>query len=193
MRMTKPAQKKAFWGWAWWTPSVVFAVGVVAFHAWTTIQIRANDYAMAKLRKEKEVLEAELRDVNVQKAEREQMQAVNTDANELGLQPPRPEQIVRLAFNPAAYDPTLTHVDAKIEPETPALPTAKKRAPVKAIEIARETPRPAVAPRETGRMTMARDLETPRIEVNTLAPASSDAALASEPLDASADQMLDKF
>ena len=192
MRMTKPAQKKAFWGWAWWTPSVVFAVGVVTFHAWTTIQIRANDYEMAKVRKERELLEAELRDVSVQKAEREQMQAVNTDANELGLLPPRPEQIVRLAFNPAKYEPERTQVDAKIEPETPALPTSKKRVPVKAIEIARENPRPVVAPRETGRMTMARDLETPRIEVNTLAPASAVAAVVPA-LDASTEQMLDKF
>lgn len=198
MRMTKPAQKRAFWGWLWWSPVLLFAVGSVAYHAWVSIQIRNNDYEMARCRRQMEAITAEMREVKVQMAEREDMDAVHATAEELGLRAPRPEQIVRLAFNPAEYVPVDERLQAQqpAPQETPAEAgaPAKKHKPQPAMELAKIELRQTVAPRETGRMTMALDYDAALVPVNMNAPAASAVVETAEHgLDGSVDQMLEKF
>ena len=188
MKMTKPAQKRAFWGWAWRAPAVLVAVGVGAFHAWTSIQIRLNDYEMGEVRKKMDVLNADMRAVRVEMAQREEMDTVSFTAESLGFQTPRPEQIVRLAFNPAAYDPVVPQVDATSAPDTEAPGETR---PQRAIEVARTEP---VAPRETGRMTVALEVDTVIDPVNALLPEVPVSAPASAAgLDGSVEQMLESF
>lgn len=190
MKMTKPAQKRAYWGWAWWAPPVLIAVAVGGFHAWTCIQIRHNDYEMGEYRKKMDELNAEMRAVRVEMAQREDMDTVDFTAESLGFQKPRPEQIVRLAFNPQVYDPVAPHVDATA---APAEETEESARPQRAIEVARAEP---VAPRETGRMTIALEADLVVDPVTAIAPATAMVEVpvsAPSPLDASVEQMLESF
>lgn len=187
MKMTKPAQKRAYWGWAWWAPTVLVAVGVGGFHAWTSIQIRFNDYEMGEYRQKMDALNAEMRAVRVEMTQREDMDTVDFSAESLGFQKPRPEQIVRLAFNPEVYDPAAApHVDAtgRQDAETP-----DRTRPQRAIEVARTEP---VAPRETGRMTIALEVEAVIDPVNAIVPAVGALAAPAE-MDGSVEQMLGSF
>lgn len=187
MQLKKPAQKKAFWGWAWWAPPVVLAVGAVAFHAWTSIQIRYNDYEIAQYRRQMEALNAEMREVKVQLAEREEMSTVNVTADELGLQSPKPSQIVRLAFNPSVYETSMPQVDSPVAAPVEGSP----RRPQPAMEFAEAAPGRAVAPRETGRLTIARDMDAPLAVVD--APLAAAPAETATELDGSLEDMLEKF
>lgn len=192
MRMTKPAQKRAFWGWAWWTPQILLAVGVAAFHAWTSIQIRLNDYEMAKHRREMDRLTAEMREVKVQMAAREEMGVVHETAATLGLQPPRPEQIIRLAYDPANYGPRENAGDQGDTPNAGEQgPRGRKPEPV--MEIAQAAASATVAPRETGRLTMALDLDAGIAAVNAAIPGAAAVEAPSQVLDKSVDQMLGEF
>ena len=191
MRMTKPAQKRAFWGWAWWAPQLLFAVGVGGFHAWTSVQIRSNDYETASFRRHMEALNADMREVKVMTAEREELGALRDTASALGLQAPRPDQIVRLAFNPAAYD-AAHQIDVASPPAGDAAQPLE-RMPQPAFALAQaEAPLAAVAPRETGRITIARDLDAALVPMNEpmIAPT---APVAEAQLDGSVEQMLDQF
>lgn len=191
MRMSKPAQKRAFWGWAWWAPTVLFAVGTLAFHAWTSIQIRGNDYETAQFRRHMEALNAEMREVKVMMAEREELGALRSTADELGLQAPRPDQIIRLAFDPEAYRPA-QHIDATTNPVGTTTPQ-QTRTPQSVFALAAaEAPLAAVAPRETGRLTIAREIDATMVPVNDPMVSPSSAA-SSAALDGSVEQMLDKF
>jgi len=191
MRMTKPAQKRAFWGWAWWAPQLLFAVSAGAFHAWTSVQIRSNDYETAQFRRQMEALNADMREVKVMTAEREELGALRDTATALGLQAPRPDQIVRLAFNPAAYN-TTQQIDAiPSAPGDSAQPQQRKPQPT--FELAQtEAPLAAVAPRETGRLTIARDLDAALVPVNDPMVAPALPATGAQ-LDGSVEQMLDAF
>lgn len=193
MRMSKPAQKRAFWGWAWWAPQVLFAVGTLGFHAWTSVQIRSNDYETAQFRRTMESLNADMREVKVQMAEREELGALRNTAEELGLQAPRPDQIIRLAFNPAAYYAPSQHIDAATSPAGEPAAAPRQSTPQPAFALAQASaPLAAVAPRETGRLTIAREIDAALVPVND--PVVSPGVGASAPgLDASVEQMLDPF
>lgn len=186
MKMTKPAQKRAYWGWAWWAPVVLLAVGVGGFHAWTSIQIRFNDYELGEYRQKMEALNAEMRAVRVEKTQREDMDTVDFTAESLGFQKPRPEQIVRLAFNPTVYEPAASQMDATAtpEPEAPSRPGWQR-----AIEVAQAEP---VAPRETGRMTVAQEAELVIDPVNAIVPPVGASAAPME-MDRSVEEMLGAF
>lgn len=196
MKWTKPAQKKAFWGWAWWAPQVALAVGVGGFHVWTSIQIRHNDYEMSGYRRELESLNAELRDVKVEMARREDMDTLNVTAEELGFKPPRPDQIVRLAYTAETYEhPAPPVVDASTAPAT--APEQGEQRRQRAIELARKEP---VAPRETGRMTIAQESGVAYAPeaVIVSAPAATEVPVSLEPavdtaLDGSVEELLGAF
>jgi len=208
MRLRKPAQKQAYLGWLLWAPVILPAFAVLMFDAWMNVQIRKNDYELSRLNRMKEEVVAAEHELRVQMASWQELDQLKSTAQELGLNQPRPEQIVRLAFNPEHYAPAGAPTPDNLNA------TPRKRLPRLPLEVAKttevESPSPAevAAPtekptRQQGfaavqqRFSIAREVETipaPVIDATLENKRSTAQTIkTSADLDNSLDNLLEKF
>lgn len=109
------------YGWIFYTPPVLFIIGVLAFDAYLNIEKRRNDYEVNALKRRATEVNDEIERVRSKSAAAQQLHRLQEQAMEMGLREPEPWQIQRVVM-PNAIRPASEFTVARVIPQPPEMP-----------------------------------------------------------------------
>ncbi|NIA12924.1 MAG: hypothetical protein GWP08_02495 [Nitrospiraceae bacterium] len=93
----QPSRWRTLWGWIRWSPVILIPFSALFFDTWLSTQRIKRDYVINELKTQIRRARADLDDLAVEAARLGNMERIEVEAPEMGLQPPEPDQI-RLVY-----------------------------------------------------------------------------------------------